>query len=855
MERTEGIYGSKRREYALVLVFFFLAAALFTWPLILHVHDGVVGGRGDPLLNTWVITWDARAIFTHPTRLFQGNVIYPSRDVLAYSEHQFVLGLIAAPVYFLSRNPILAYNFLIFFGFVFSAFGCYLLVKELTGSRWGGLVGGIFYAFCFYKISRFSHIQILFSPFLPFVLLYLYRYLERGRKRSLFLFGVFFVAQSLTGWHHLMYCAIAAGLLWLWAAAFSRRKVEWMRLAWVAVAVAIAALVILPFALPYLRAHRRLPGFERSLKEVELYGAKGEDYLRVLDVSVVYGDAPAPFREGGIGYENVLYPGVVILLLAAAGLLLRRRAGEEDQLVHDAASFRKGALFFLVLGTLCALLAFGPKIAGRENPFYMIPYRLGLLKFTRVPTRFHVLVTLALAVLGGYGAAKLALRSTLGREGGWSVGRLTGAALAALLLFEILTFNLHVYNVPVYGEVPEVYDWLEEQGDVRVIELPTNQLGEAVTYDRDLKLNPLDIFEHLARESDIMYFSTYHWKQVVNGYSGYSPFFYRRILTEMQGFPSRRSIDLLRGLRVDYVIWDWDWVPSERMEEYNVRLFSTPGLAHAGDFGRRSVFQVEAGETASPEEMAVEAVAPGAVPPGEGFGMGLLVSNHTARPMVCVEEEPQPFALTFRDGEGKVAAETKGYYRPPFFVDAGETISVPLLLEGAPAAGAYAAELHLEGGVLGTRDFRLDMQAREMPDSTASGGLAGETIPGEEALRIPTPDGLYPLMVATVKNTGDVLWKALPQLEDYSLPAGAVHLGLRWWGADGIPWESQACSLPCDVAPGQAVEVPLLVRPPAVPGTYRLDLGLYREGSGWCGEVLRLEVVVEGWMGEGWMGE
>ncbi|MBN2028438.1 MAG: glycosyltransferase family 39 protein [Actinobacteria bacterium] len=848
MERLAGLYNPKSREYALVLVFFLLVAILFTWPLVLHLHDGIVGGHGDPLLNSWIISWDARTIFTNPAGLFQGNIIYPSRDVLAYSEHQFTLGVIAAPVYLVFHNPILAYNFLIFFCIIFSGFGCYLLIKELTGSRWGALAGGLFFALCPYKISQFSHIQIFFSPFLPFMLLYLYRFLERGRWRNLVLFVVFFVAQSLSSWHYLLYSAMAAGLLWLWTAIFSRRKKDWIRLVVTAAAVGVAALIILPFTLPYFRAHERLPGFERTREEVELYGAKAEDYLRVLDVSVLYGDAPSPFKEGGIGYENVLWPGLMILILAAAGLLLRRRE-EDDHQAFDPASFRRGALFFLILGVLSALLAFGPKIGGWDNPFYMIPYNLGLLQFTRVPTRFFLLVAISLGVLGGYGVARLAMRASSGRDGGWRVGRLAGIGLLVLLLLELLTWNLYVYPIPVGGEVPDVYDWLAEQGDVAVIELPTHALGPAGTYDNDLKLEPIDIFEYLYREGDIMYFSTYHWKKVVNGYSGYSPFFYRRTITEMQGFPSRRSVDLLRGLGVEYVLWDWYWVPSERMEEYNVRLFSTPGLSHVEDFDNKSVFRVEEGDTALPEEMEVAAVAPAAVPAGEGFGMGLLVSNPAQAPMVCVEEEWQRYRLTCKDGTGKVAAEVQGDYRPPFFIDGGEAVTLPVEVEKGLAAGSYELELELSGGVLGDRDFDLAIEVREMPVSTAPGTLAGGVFleTGGQALNVPSPDGLYPLATAKLKNTGDTLWRALPQLGDLSLPPGEVHLGLAWTEADGSLWEYQGCSLPCDVSPGQEVEVPMLVRPPAAPGEYTLQLQMYAEGIGWFGDAIQVQVSVGGW--------
>ncbi len=865
MDRPAGFHLSRWKEHALVAAFFLLAAVLFTWPLVLHVHNGIVGGHGDPLLNTWIISWDARTIFSHPTRLFQGNIIYPSRDVLAYSEHQFTLGVIAAPVYFISRNPILAYNFLVFFCFVVSGLGCYLLIKELTGSRWGGLAGGLFYALCPYKLSQLSHIQIFFIPFLPLMLLYLHRYLERGGWRNAALFSFFLLAQSLSSWHHLLYCAIAAGLMWAWRSAFSRGREQWLRLLGAAAAAGVAALLVVPFMLPYMRAHDRLPGFERSLKEVELYGARGEDYLRVLDDSVVYGEAPAPFKEGGIGYENVLYPGMMVIVLAAAGLALRRRDGE-DQLAFDPVSFRRDALFFLFLGVLSVLLAFGPKMGGWENPFYMIPYRLGLLKFTRVPTRFYLLIALSLAVLAGYGAAKLSMRSVAASRGGLKAGRLLGFGLAALLLLELLTWNLYVYPIPVWGEVPEVYEWLREQEGARVIELPTHALGPAVMYDRDLKLAPFDIFEYLYREGDVMYFSAYHWKQVVNGYSGYSPFFYRRIIAEMQGFPSARSVNLLRGLGVTHVLWDWSWVPSERMEEFNLRLFSTPGLSLVDDFESKSVFRVEPGDTASPGDLELSAAAPSAVAPGAGFEMGLLVRNPTQAPMVCVEEEWQPFKLVFRDGQGDVWAEAEGRYRAPFFVDAGETISVPLRVsevrpvEGsgvvatAEAVGLLSgrrdAELLLEGGALGDRRLGFTLEFRDgLPDSTSSDSLAGtvEIPSGPAGLELPSPNGLHTLAVVRVRNEGEATWKALPQLEDYSLPPGEVHVALSWAEPDGTPWEDQACSLPCDVAPGQEVEVPLLARPPAAPGEYVLRVGLYAEGKGWFGGELRLKVTVRGW--------
>ncbi len=720
-------------------------------------------------------------------------------------------------------------------------------MKELTGSRLGGVVTGLFFALCPFKIAQMGHLQMVFSPFLPFMLLYLYRYMRRGGKRNVILFAVFFVAQSLANWHYLVYSAIAIALFWILVAILTRQKNEWKRLGWVAAAALIAVLIMIPFTIPYLNAHSRLPGFERSLSEVELYQARPEDYLRVLDSSVVYGDAPSPFKPGSIGYEDVLYPGVIILILALAGIFLKRRK-EKDypsyETAYDRVALRRGMLYFGILGITGFLLAFGPKIGGLYNPFYMIPFRLGLFKFIRVPSRFYVLIALALAVLAGYGTAKITARSCGGGKNGWRIGQLTGLAIIAILAIELLTFNIYIHQIPVSSNVPEVYNWLRGQGDVSVIELPTTQLQGANIYDRDLMLNPINIYDYIYRECDIVYFSTYHWKNIVNGYSGYSPFFYRRTMTEMQGFPSPRTVDLLRGMKVDYVIWDWNWVGQNRLEEYNMRLFSTPGLSLVADFDNKSVFRVEPDGMAAPQDMQVSALAPSAARPGQQLDLGLLVANPSDKPMVSVDEDWQHFSLDFLDASGNAVSSEDGTYRAPFFIDKGETTSLSLQAKETPPPGNYTARLQLKDGVLDGRSFELPLEVREMPDSKTPAAIAGKiTLAGPPAA-VPSPDGLDQITTATVTNTGDTLWLSLLQEQNYNLPPGSVHIAMTWKGPNGNVWEYQGCTIPSDIAPGQSEEVPVLARPPDVPGPYHLDMGLYLEGTGYFGEMLHLNMQV-----------
>src|SRR5262249_46326364 len=58
----------------------------------------------------------------------------------------------------------------------------------------------------------------------------------------------------------------------------------------------------------------------------------------------------------------------------------------------------------------------------------------------------------------------------------------------------------------------------------------------------------------IAQASVYMYFSTFHWHRLVNGYSGFSPRWYPELLNRMAAFPDDSTIEDLRRRGVDYVI-------------------------------------------------------------------------------------------------------------------------------------------------------------------------------------------------------------------------------------------------------------------------------------------------------------
>ena len=88
------------------------------------------------------------------------------------------------PVHAIARNPILGYNLLFLSTFVLSGLGMYLLVRELTGNPLAAFVAGLLFAFAPYRLAQSSHLQVLSSQWMPFVLYGMRRYFagDGGRE-------------------------------------------------------------------------------------------------------------------------------------------------------------------------------------------------------------------------------------------------------------------------------------------------------------------------------------------------------------------------------------------------------------------------------------------------------------------------------------------------------------------------------------------------------------------------------------------------------------------------------------------------------------------------------------------------
>jgi hypothetical protein len=89
------------------------------WPLIQRLSTAL-HDRFDTMLNTWILTWQARELIRAPLAVFNAPIFHPLPNMLALSEIIWPAAPMTVPILAASGNPLLVYN-LTFLGTVFLA--------------------------------------------------------------------------------------------------------------------------------------------------------------------------------------------------------------------------------------------------------------------------------------------------------------------------------------------------------------------------------------------------------------------------------------------------------------------------------------------------------------------------------------------------------------------------------------------------------------------------------------------------------------------------------------------------------------------------------------------------------------
>jgi hypothetical protein len=313
--------GRPRRFLAEVLVClsFLGLTILMTWPWVLHLRDHA-SDAGDPYLVSWTLWWDFFQTFHDPLNLFHGNVFFPMKYSLAFSEHNYGIALPFFPLFALGVRPLTVHGLATLLGFSLAGYGTFRLTRTLTGSTGAAWVAGIAYAFVPYRFGQMPHLPYLFSGWIPILLEALVLFVrERTPRRATWLGAAFFMnGLSVIHWFVLTLIPLAAtGVILAFRHGAERDRAGLRR---GALALAIAGIALLPFLLPYQRA-ATLYGFTRSPDETMAYSAHLKDWLSADSWNRTWRGLGAPPAA-----ERGLFPGLLLLLFPLAAVLLTRAA-------------------------------------------------------------------------------------------------------------------------------------------------------------------------------------------------------------------------------------------------------------------------------------------------------------------------------------------------------------------------------------------------------------------------------------------------------------------------------------------------------------------------------------------------
>ena len=484
-----------------------LLAIAHTWPLVTAPQRLSRVDNGDYQLNAWAISWVAHQIVTDPLHLFDANIFWPEHGTLGFSEAMIVQGVMAAPVRWFGGNPILAFNVVMFAGYVLTAFAFGLLARRWTGRWTAAFVAASAAAFNAHLFTRMAHLQSMHVEFIALALFALDQVFTRARVRDAILLSVGFALQALTSIYLMAFTTWAllfAGLARLILAGRGRRA----RPFWLLTVAAVVAVLLLGF---YLRAYYQIHAtqhFARVPAENLMFAGSYNDYLNTVSWMHFewwsYRFYPASVSSN--------FPGFTVLLLAGIGVVGRR--GRRDPRVLMCAAIAVG----------CAAVSMAPRVPGYEYVHNLVP----MFWIVRVQAHMGQVVLLALALLAAFGMARI--------DCAWGVrrGRLALAAAIVLLI------NAEAFRAPLpyqsFNGIPAVYDALIPEKGAVVVEFP--------------------LFERRATFLNAPYMinSTRHWKPIVNGFSGFLPESYLSLWSDLQDFPSLNALDAMHRRGITHAV-------------------------------------------------------------------------------------------------------------------------------------------------------------------------------------------------------------------------------------------------------------------------------------------------------------
>ena len=293
------------------------------YPVSVRPGSVAPGDGPDTQLGVWMLAWDVHAFTHQPLRIFDANTFYPLPRTLAYQDNLIGSALIAAPVMWLTGNPVLGLNVVSLVACVLCGLGGYMLGRRLGMSTPAALLCGFIFAFCPARFFRYSQIGLAPVQWIPLTLASLHAYLDGGGRRQLWFALGFFTLQTLTSGHAAVFLVVAVLTVLAYRFALGERILLWPRIRDFGLP---GVLLIMPAILSYLpyRMNQVEQGLRRGIgswgNPLRSFLASPTHFHMYLISLMGLGD----INKGAYGFLFMGYLPTLLALTTAVVLLVRR---------------------------------------------------------------------------------------------------------------------------------------------------------------------------------------------------------------------------------------------------------------------------------------------------------------------------------------------------------------------------------------------------------------------------------------------------------------------------------------------------------------------------------------------------
>ncbi len=527
-----------------------LLAFLIFLPFSVNITDSVVNVI-DPLFYAWNLSYNADSILDGMDRMINTNIFYPLTNSIAYSDTLWGQSILTNPIIWLTGNPILAENIAILLTFPLSAVSMFLFAFYLTKNQTASFLSGIFFAFSYPRLAQIGHLPAISSQWLPLFFLSLFLFLNEGKLKNILLTCIWFLLSIASSIYFGVFLVpLATTVIIIDFLKNIRRRF----IAQYKNRTGLLLIVMLPFLIslivimfPYIRLKVEYPDIKRSIHDITHLRATLVDYISVLPTSLI----SKTFLPQNTN-EHVLFPTLTIIILAILGACV---AWKRNRYMISTLVAIGMVSFVLSLGNEQAFSLGSFSTSSIKLPYYYLYMLSPLFQTVRVPARFAIFVMFALSALAALGIEGLLKRNAPK----WVVG-----AFLCLFILEVWQTNTPSVPVPQNQSIPDVYEWIKRQPEPMILaELPVRLFYKGTLMEDQLytpyeSLRETDTY---AVETYRVYFSSFHKKRIVNGYSGFLPDSYNRLAESLESFPNESAVRALQRVGVTHAVvhlWQYE---------------------------------------------------------------------------------------------------------------------------------------------------------------------------------------------------------------------------------------------------------------------------------------------------------